>query len=129
MRKQLGVLLLVLAIAVGFLGTVAAQPAYTQQTYSKKTQPGYTHQVTYFKKTVTIHNFAFHPKVLIVKKGTTVTWRNMDHVVHTVTSNKGIFKSGHIHPGASYKFMFNKKGVYYYHCSIHPFMRGVIVVR
>ncbi|HML05592.1 MAG TPA: plastocyanin/azurin family copper-binding protein [Methanobacterium sp.] len=118
MKKQLLVLLLALAVAIGFSGaTVAADP-------------GYSKQVSYPKKTVTIYNFAFHPPTLIVKKGTTVTWINRQNVDHTVTSTNGKFpSSGHIKPGSSYKVTFTKTGTYRYHCSIHDFMKGTIIIK
>ncbi len=77
---------------------------------------------------VTIHNFAFGPQVVTVKAGTTVHWTNSDAEAHTVTSDTGAFNSPVLQPGAGYSFTFTKPGTYSYHCSIHPFMTGKVVV-
>ena len=77
---------------------------------------------------VTILNFAFGPQVISVKAGTTVHWTNHDTEAHTVTSNTGAFGSVVLQPGAGYSFTFNKPGTYHYHCTIHPFMTGTVMV-
>jgi plastocyanin len=77
---------------------------------------------------VTIHNFAFGPQIVTVKTGMTVHWTNQDSEAHTVTSDAGAFNSPVLQPGASFSFTFTKPGTYSYHCSIHPFMTGKVVV-
>jgi amicyanin len=77
---------------------------------------------------VTIHNFAFGPQVVTIKAGTTVHWTNGDAEAHTVTSNTGAFGSPVLQPGSGYSFTFTKPGTYSYHCTIHPFMTGKVVV-
>ena len=77
---------------------------------------------------VTIHNFAFGPQVVSVKAGATVHWANHDTEAHTVTSDAGAFSSAVLQPGAGYSHTFTKPGTYSYHCSIHPFMTGKVVV-
>ena len=79
---------------------------------------------------VVIQNFAFSPNSLTVKTGTTVTWINKDSTTHTITSDNGAFtSSGNLNNGANYTFTFTKAGTYPYHCSIHPDMKGTIVVQ
>ncbi|HLX51190.1 MAG TPA: cupredoxin family copper-binding protein [Streptosporangiaceae bacterium] len=77
---------------------------------------------------VTIHNFAFGPQAVTVKVGTTVHWVNHDTEAHTVTSNTGAFGSPVLQPGHGYSYTFTKPGSYSYHCTIHPFMTGKVVV-
>jgi plastocyanin len=77
---------------------------------------------------VTIRNFAFGPQVITVKAGTTVHWTNNDTEAHTVTSNTGAFGSPVLQPGTGYSFTFTKPGTYHYHCTIHPFMTGMVMV-
>jgi len=73
--------------------------------------------------------FAFSPKTVTITVGMTVVWTNNTTVDHTVTSNTGsTLNSGLIAPGGTYKHTFKKKGTFGYHCSIHPFMMGTIIV-
>ncbi len=77
---------------------------------------------------VTISNFAFVPATLTVKVGTTVTWTNQDTVAHTVASDAGDWISSNLAQGQSYTHTFDTAGTFTYHCSIHPNMKGTIVV-
>jgi amicyanin len=77
---------------------------------------------------VKIDNFAFAPPTLTVKAGTTVTWRNEDDIPHTITSSARVFKSKALDTDDSFSFTFNDAGSYEYFCSLHPHMKGTIVV-
>ncbi len=76
-----------------------------------------------------IVDFGFTPAALTVTAGTTVTWTNTGQVDHTVTANKGTFSSGTLSPGASFSFTFKVAGTFAYHCAIHPFMTGTVIVK
>jgi len=77
---------------------------------------------------VKIDNFTFNPPTLTVKTGTTVTWKNEDDIPHTVASDTKVFKSKALDTDDSYSFTFTTTGVYEYFCSLHPHMKGTIVV-
>ena len=77
---------------------------------------------------VTIKAMAFDQQSITIKAGQTVTWVNQDTIAHTVTDDQGGWDSGSLAPGAGYQHTFTKAGQYTYHCSIHPFMAGKIVV-
>jgi plastocyanin len=67
---------------------------------------------------------------MTISVGTTVTWKNGSAVAHTATSDDGTsFDSGAIAAGGSFSFQFTKAGSYAYHCDIHPYMKGTIVVK
>jgi plastocyanin len=81
----------------------------------------------------------FEPQNMTVKVGTTVTFTNIDFVIHTVTSTdatvgtvsptpNGIFDTGILHHGESKQIKFDKVGTYNYFCTIHPYMRGTVTV-
>src|SRR2546427_588419 len=71
----------------------------------------------------------FSPANLTVKVGKTVTWVNKDTVTHTVTSDgSSLFDSGFMPTGATFQFTFTTAGTYPYYCTVHPFMKGTIVV-
>jgi amicyanin len=81
---------------------------------------------------VMIKNFAFSPATLTVKTGSTVTWTNQDAAPHQVASDPGTpvaFSSDSLANGASYQFTFTQPGTYTYHCTIHPNMKGTIIVQ
>lgn len=77
--------------------------------------------------TVTMAHFKFLPKSLSVGKGTTVVFSNQSKVKHTATL-KGSFDTGKIKPGHAVSVRFTAKGTYHYICTIHPDMKGTIVV-
>ena len=80
--------------------------------------------------TVSIVDMSFSPTTLTVKAGTTVTWTNNDGMVHTVTADDASFDSGNIAmTGGKYSKVFSTAGTYTYHCTIHPTMKGTIVVK
>jgi plastocyanin len=77
---------------------------------------------------VVIHNFAFSPQVITVKPGTEVTWTNSDADAHTVTFDADKTGSQAFQNGESYRHTFSTPGTYRYHCSIHPYMVGEVIV-
>jgi plastocyanin len=78
---------------------------------------------------VVMKSFAFEPATVTVKVGDSVTWTNQDSANHTVVADNGEFKSGDLANGGTFTFAFTKAGSYPYHCSIHPSMKGTVVVQ
>lgn len=70
----------------------------------------------------------YNPPSLTVIPGTTVVWQNNTKECPTVTSVDGVFDSGEIQPGRTYKYTFNLPGTYTYYNKKHPKMMGVIEV-
>jgi plastocyanin len=110
----------VTALAIG-LATSAWAPASGKSSHSER----WFLQST---ATVGIRSFAYHPSALSVEEGTKVVFANRDSVAHTAT-RRGSFSTGKIRPGRSAAIRFGERGVYRYHCTIHPSMRGKVVVR
>jgi plastocyanin len=77
---------------------------------------------------VIIDGFAFAPATLTVPAGTTVTWANRDEEPHTVAASDGSFHSPGMGTGATFAHTFSTAGTFDYVCSIHPMMRGTVVV-
>ncbi len=77
---------------------------------------------------VAIQSFAFGPATVSIRPGTTVTWTQDDEDQHTVTADDGSFTSSPLVTGQTYTHTFTAPGTYHYHCSIHPFMHGTVVV-
>ena len=80
-------------------------------------------------KTVEITGFKYQPETLTIHEGDTVEWKNVDIVPHTATAlNRKPFDSGSIATGVSWRFTFIRKGTYDYFCTLHPNMKGKLVV-
>jgi plastocyanin len=78
---------------------------------------------------ITINNFKFSPSSLRAQKGAGIKVANDDSAAHTVTADDGhSFDSGTVDPGASTTIRAPAAGTYSYHCTIHPFMKGKLVV-
>jgi plastocyanin len=85
---------------------------------SAKAAPGYS------PNTVTV----------VIGVNNTVVWTNDDVVDHTVSSTSvpagaTTFDSGMIAPGGNYTQTFTVAGTYPYHCNIHSWMTGTIIVK
>ena len=78
---------------------------------------------------VDISNFAFAPPTITVAAGTPIVWTNKDATAHTVTSDTRQFDSPVLDVSDTFSQTFTTPGTYTYHCSIHPFMKGKIVVQ
>ncbi|MEM3656448.1 MAG: cupredoxin domain-containing protein [Thermoprotei archaeon] len=72
----------------------------------------------------------YSPDVIHVVIGVnnTVVWTNNDNVTHTVTSTTGVFNSGLLPPGQSWNYTFTYPGTFNYYCTIHPWMKGTVLV-
>jgi len=78
----------------------------------------------------------YDPSPVTIKPGTSVTWTNNDSTLHTVSSGlpeQGavgtLFDSNLIAPGKTFTHAFDKAGSFDYSCTLHPFMRGQVVVK
>ncbi len=113
-----------------------AVPAYTTPTATTQTSntptetvPAQTSPVT-ASVTVHIKDFKFSPAITTIKAGTKVTWINDDSAPHTVTSDSGnLLASPTLAQGQSFSFIFDNPSTEAYHCSIHPMMKGSVVVQ
>lgn len=78
---------------------------------------------------VKIVDFAFMPASITIPIHTAVRWTNRGSTTHTTTSDTaGIFDSGPLAPAAAFQHKFNTAGTFTYHCVIHTFMTGTVVV-
>ena len=75
-----------------------------------------------------IDKFAFAPKEITVKPGTTIVWINHDEAPHTVVSGDRTFASKGLDTDDRFEHRFEQEGDFGYICSVHPFMTGVVHV-
>lgn len=78
---------------------------------------------------VRIKDYKFVPKELNIKTGTTVTWTNNDPAPHTIMTSDGNIQSNPLEKGETKTYTFDTPGTYNYICTIHPFMKGTIIVK
>jgi plastocyanin len=70
------------------------------------------------------------PKItVIIGVNNTVTFRNLDTAIHTVTATGGGFDSGNIAAGANWNYTFTSAGDFAYFCKYHSWMKGDVVVK
>jgi len=77
---------------------------------------------------VTIRGFHFVTDTITVSAGQAVRWTNADAIDHTVTFDDGP-ASAMIPQNGGYARRFDQPGTYTYHCTPHPYMKGVVVVK
>ena len=70
----------------------------------------------------------FVPPQISLSSGSTISWTNDDSITHTVTSDEGLFDSNSISPGYTWDNTFDSPGQFDYHCLIHPFMTGKVII-
>jgi plastocyanin len=77
----------------------------------------------------------FDPVILNVPVGATVTWKNLDSTLHTVTSGSAesgkpgtIFDSSYLTGGKTFQHTFSSEGTFDYFCTLHPYMKGQVIV-
>ena len=78
--------------------------------------------------TVTIEAMKYSPEHLTVHAGDTVVWINKDLFPHTVTDVSKRFDSHEIKPNASWRYVAKARGEFAYVCTLHPTMKGALVV-
>ena len=71
----------------------------------------------------------FARETVTISAGQAVRWTNRDPVEHSVTFDGAEQGSPIIPPNGSYVHRFERPGTYTYHCTPHPFMKGVVVVK
>jgi parallel beta-helix repeat protein len=77
------------------------------------------------------------PDTILIPRGTTVIWINNDDEIHTVTSGNPdvpgsestLFDSSIISSGRTFGHTFADRGSFDYYCTLHPFMKGRVIVR
>lgn len=77
-----------------------------------------------------LDSLKFDPQTWDVSAGGTVTWTNSGTIAHVLISGEtgGPIKSGTLNANDSYSTVFDTAGTFHYHCSIHPVMKGTVVV-
>lgn len=85
--------------------------------------------------TIRLSQIAFQPQVVIISRGTEVTWINDDEVEHYVNTDShpshtyySPQNSELLRKGDSFRHTFTQPGVYPYHCSAHASVMTATVI-
>ena len=78
-------------------------------------------------------NTCYIPSKISIRQGESVTWLNEDAAFHSVTSGtyenpNEMFDSGHLDPNESFTVKFEESGTFDYFCTLHPWMKGKVIV-
>ena len=121
---------LLILLGSAFLGLGCKNDSATPYGSSTATGPS-TSPTPPEPNTVVMSGMAFSPVTLTVAAGTTVTWKNLDGVAHTSTSDTGVWDTGRMAAGATATTTFRTAGSYPYNCVYHASMgmRGTVIVQ
>jgi plastocyanin len=76
-----------------------------------------------------LQHYIFVPSTIHAQTGETVTVYNYDQLLHRIVADDSSFDTGVMNPGASFTVKAGAAGsVISYHCTIHPRVKGSIVV-
>ena len=78
--------------------------------------------------TVVIADMRFSPPSLTVKRGDTVVWVNKDFFPHNARAQNRTFESPELATNQSWRYVATKAGRFAYVCTLHPTMKGALVV-
>jgi plastocyanin len=77
---------------------------------------------------VEISDFDFSPRYLTIEAGASVAWTNYDSAPHDATDVAGSWGTGILRKGETSTIRFDSPGSYEYLCTLHPAMKGTLVV-
>jgi plastocyanin len=72
--------------------------------------------------------WGYAPGTRRIEPGSWVTWSNNGLDAHTVTAIDGTFDSENLDPSQGFSWFFDQPGTFPYECTLHPWMKGRIVV-
>jgi len=77
---------------------------------------------------VSISNQGFEPVNLTIRVGDRVRWINNSQKNHQPTDNQDLWQTKELKPGDTFTQVFDRSDTYQYHCSLHPEIKGTIIV-
>ena len=73
--------------------------------------------------------YAYTPRTVYINVGDSVTWTNDSDATHTVDSDTGSeLAFDDLTAGKTFDHTFSATGTFAYHCDIHAYMKGTVVV-
>ncbi|MEM7378501.1 MAG: cupredoxin family copper-binding protein [Pseudomonadota bacterium] len=124
-------LVIATAFLTGFLGACSSLSEFAQSGYYDHSVSGSSSaeaDVPEGAITIAISNFAYSPAQQTVSAGDTIVFVNEDGAPHSATATDGSFDTGVFAGGESGSITVSSVGTYDYFCSVHPNMKGTLVV-
>lgn len=130
---------MVLAVVVG-LGFPAAATAFSPASSVLATTSPQITQISILNGAGTTQSSpGFSPDTVTVVIGVnnTVTWTNNDNTMdangylpdHVLATVGNSFTSPALNPGDTFSYTFTATGTFPYHCNVHPWMQGTVIVK
>jgi len=126
-------LVLVGLLAVGFPVATAAYSSLAPATSPQTTQISIVFGAGTVQGTL---GFSPDTVKVVIGVNNTVTWTDNDNSMdangytpdHVLAANDGSFTSQPLNPGDTFTYTFTTPGTYPYHCNVHSWMSGTVVV-
>jgi len=78
---------------------------------------------------ISIKRTGFAPASVTINQDDAITWTNNDTIDHQIVANNGSFASPILGAGKSWTRTFRSGGTFRYHDSLHPTLKGTVVVK
>lgn len=127
--KKLSILIIIIIIIVGSF--LVLKPKAKKTEIPAQTKVINSSVENSSSNEVSISNYSYSPSKLTIKKGQSVKWTNYDSVKHDVMPDNqtSVFAASELlAKNESYTTTFDTVGLFSYHCTPHPYMKGTIEV-
>jgi plastocyanin len=114
-----------LTLVTAALASISALFALSPGLNAARPAGGGNEQGTY---TITIKDFTFTPRDLVIPAGSKVIWINKDEEPHKIAEVNSNFGSQPLDTDGSFTYEFKSAGKFEYFCTLHPRMTGHILV-
>jgi plastocyanin len=122
MRKWIGPIVALIAVVVPAAGAIwhDIRPALAAQDHVVGVQDSDRDET----------KWKWVPEEVTVAVGDTVTWDMAGaKLPHSSTADDGSWDSGYVTPGEKWTHTFDKSGDFHYHCTPHPWKKGIVHVK
>lgn len=134
-NKNIIIVIIIVVVIVGVGGLMLVNNAnnegnMVQEENAEQASTPTTHEIS-MSMMMYKESGGFSDAAIVIKKGDSITWKNMEDMTHTVTSDNGLFGSNDMNNGNMFTYTFNETGEFPYHCTYHKMMGmiGKVVVQ
>lgn len=77
---------------------------------------------------IIIEKNQYSPDELNIKAWDKIVWQNKDSYPHIITWDMGELEDAELNYKEKHQEVFERPGIYYYHCQYHDKERGIVIV-